>query len=330
METKLPLQWKKVLILWNWSYKNLWDELILLWNVRLLQQNGCKVLISAYNPNWLKKFFSQFSDLQPIVYLHEFPKWIRSFLRYFFTKTIKELKEYCSVDVVVIWWWEILTEESVNSYWYWNFWLLPLLTKLKKINIYLMWGIQIPKKKFNISLFKWLLKYVNYIYARDAESVEELKNFWFDNVKFFMDTSWFAYDWESKKAKSEDMSNTVYVNLNKNWEKFLENLVVDCESFLDQWCDLKYICVSKWNSWVYNDAFYKAQLERKLNLKLEVLDWEDDFNAFIDELRTAKMVITPRLHLFLVSSYLWVPIKVYPYQKKILKMKKTLENLDMA
>jgi hypothetical protein len=42
------------------------------------------------------------------------------------------------------------------------------------------------------------------------------------------------------------------------------------------------------------------------------------------------MVITPRLHLFLVSSYLWVPIKVYPYQKKILKMKKTLENLDMA
>jgi hypothetical protein len=31
-----------------------------------------------------------------------------------------------------------------------------------------------------------------------------------------MDTSWFAYDWESKKAKSEDMSNTVYVNLNKN------------------------------------------------------------------------------------------------------------------
>jgi hypothetical protein len=36
------------------------------------------------------------------------------------------------------------------------------------------------------------------------------------------------------------------------------------------------------------------------------------------------MVISSRLHLFLIASFLWVPTKVYPYQKKILKMQKTI------
>jgi hypothetical protein len=31
------------------------------------------------------------------------------------------------------------------------------------------------------------------------------------------------------------------------------------------------------------------------------------------------------LHLFLVASFLWVETKVYPYQMKILKMKKTIQ-----
>jgi len=38
-----------------------------------------------------------------------------------------------------------------------------------------MGGIQIPKKKINIQLFKFLLKRTKKILARDKESVTELK-----------------------------------------------------------------------------------------------------------------------------------------------------------
>ena len=158
------------------------DELILLWTIRLLQKQWKEVVVSAYDVKRLKSFFSQFTDLKPITYLHEFPKWIRSFFRYFFTKIRRELKVYKSVDSVIIWWGEILTEESPNSYRYWLVWLLPFFPKLDKINIYLMWGIQIPEKKFNIWLFDYLLSKVKAIYARDNESVEALTQYWYKNA----------------------------------------------------------------------------------------------------------------------------------------------------
>jgi len=302
------------------------DELILLWTIRLLQKQGKQIFVSAYDVKWLKNFFSQFSDLKSVTYLHEFPKGIRSFFSYFFSKRRKELKEYVSVDSVIIWWGEILTEESPSSYWYWLLWLLPFLVKKLKVNVYLMWGIQIPKKKFNIKLFNFLLSKVNHIYARDNESVEALKEYWFKHVQFFLDTSWFAYQWSWVK-KSEEYNNKVaLVNLNKNGEKFFDDLVAECEWLLSNWFTVKYVPVSKWKSSVYDDLFFKEKLEEKLMTKLEVLDWEGDFASFIQNVKDADLVVTARLHLFLIASFLWVETKVYPYQMKILKMKKTIQD----
>jgi hypothetical protein len=67
-----------------------------------LQKQGKQIFVSAYDVKWLKNFFSQFSDLKSVTYLHEFPKGIRSFFSYFFSKRRKELKEYVSVDSVII------------------------------------------------------------------------------------------------------------------------------------------------------------------------------------------------------------------------------------
>ena len=157
MKTELPIQNKKVLILGNRSYKNLGDELILLGTIRLLQKQGNQVIVSAYHPEWLKSFFSQFADLETISFIHEFPKGIRSAFRYFFSKKIKELWSYRWVDAVIIGGGEILTEESKNAYRYRNLGLLPLLWKLKKLPIYLMGGIQIPKKKWNLIEHYWYI-----------------------------------------------------------------------------------------------------------------------------------------------------------------------------
>ncbi|MEI6119194.1 MAG: hypothetical protein WCP92_08600 [bacterium] len=59
-----------------------------------------------------------------------------------------------------------------------------------------MGGIQLPKKLFNRFLFTRILKRTKHIFARDHETVHEMKTYGFDNVEFFMDTSYFAYDWE--------------------------------------------------------------------------------------------------------------------------------------
>jgi hypothetical protein len=50
------------------------DELILLGTIRLLQVQGKKILISAYDPTWLKGFFAQFENMEDITYISEFPK----------------------------------------------------------------------------------------------------------------------------------------------------------------------------------------------------------------------------------------------------------------
>jgi polysaccharide pyruvyl transferase WcaK-like protein len=57
------------------------------------------------------------------------------------------------------------------------------------------------------------------------------------------------------------------------------------------------------------------------------LDREHDFNQFVKTLAGASIVISSRLHLFLIASFLGVETKVYPYQKKILKMQKIVQDL---
>jgi hypothetical protein len=48
---------------------------------------------------------------------------------------------------------------------------------------------------------------------------------------------------------------------------------------------------------------------------------------FLQILKGATKVISVRLHLFLISEFLGVSTKVYPYQKKIIKMQKIIEDL---
>lgn len=326
---QLNIQWERVLILGNWSYKNMGDEIILLGTIRLLQQQGKKILISAYDPEWLKSFFSQFPDMQDITYLHEFPKGIRSGFHYFFSPRIKEIIQYRQIDTVIIWGGEILTEESKNAYRYWNLALLSLIDKLKKINLYLMGGIQTPKKALNCKLFGRLLKYTKAVYARDEDSVQALEKLGYKGAEFFMDTSRFAYDRTTVEKDSPSDKKIALINLNKNGERFYPNLLAECKSLLQEGYELAYVPVSKWESPVYNDPQYQAQLEKDLNITMESIDWEENFSIFLQKVKGADIIITGRLHLFLIASYLWVKTKVFPYQKKILKMTSILERLGI-
>lgn len=327
MNSHFHIPGKKVLILGNWSYRNMGDELILLGTIRLLQEQGKEIFVSAYDPEWLQSFFAQFPEMEGVHFLHEFPKGFRSAFSYLLKGRRKELKPYREVDAVIIGGGEILTEESVNAYRYWNFGLLPLLGKLAKIPVFLMGGIQVPKKQKNLILFRWLLRRTKAIFARDEESVQALQDFGFKKAEFFMDTSFFAYPWS--KVEKTQQTKTVLINLNKNGEQFFEDLVRECELLLATGFELFYVPVSKGASATYDDLRYKAQLESRLGMTMQVLDWESNFEAFVQALKNAELVITARLHLFLLASFLGTKVKVFPYQKKILKMQKVVQNLKI-
>lgn len=334
-DKKLVIKGQKVLIVWNWSYKNMWDELILIWTIKLLQEQGKEIYISAYNPSWLKKFLNQFVDTSEIQFLREIPKWFRSFFKFIRDKKSRTLKKYKEVDSIIIWWWEIFTEEVPSNYRYWLISIFPCLKY--KPNIYLMWWIQVPQKSWNQKLFDYLLKRVNYVYARDLESVYGLEKYGLNNkwkklewVEFFMDTSYFAFDWDKYKTDKLKKWKYVVINLNKNGERFLDDIIKDVKYYLSEWYKILYVPVAKWNNEKYSDISYLKDIKKacKMNERFEVLDRENDFEKFVIKLSKAEVVISTRLHLFLISSFLDVRTKVYPYQKKILKMQEVIGNLE--
>ena len=333
VNNKLNISEKNILIVGNRSYKNLGDELILLWTVKLLLEAWKNITIAAYDTQWLQKFFSQFIDIDKVTFVTEIPKWIRSWIRYIRQGKLKERKTWKKADAVIIGWGEIITEENKNSYRYRLASLLPLLIGgqacMKKPR-YLMWGIQTPKKLFNRFLFKIILKRTKHIFARDHETIHELKKYGFDNVEFFMDTSFFAYPRkkiQNSKFRIQNSRKYIVINLNKNAEQFLPEIIQDVKKIYNQWYEVMYVPVAKWENQHYDDTKYAHKIQRWTEIKdqrFTILDREEDFDKFVKTLAGASMVISSRLHLFLIASFLGVETKVYPYQKKILKMQETL------
>jgi len=335
LNKNLEIHWNKILIVGNRSYKNLWDELILLWTIKLLMKQKKEIYISAFDVDWLKWFLDNFIDVSKIVFLTEIPKWLKSGLNYLKKWKLKERKKYREIDSIIIWWWEILTEENSNSYRYRLVSILPCYFSGAKI--YLMWWIQVPKKEGNKWLFDFLLKKVEKIYARDNECVSELKKYWpcipegrFKNVEFFMDTAYFAYERDKIKKVMNKKQKYILVNLNKNAEKFLDEVIDDVKWYVNKGYDLYFVPVSKWDKKEYNDTIYAKILSEKLKIKnINILDREYDFENFLKILKWADMVFTGRLHLFMIAKFLWIKVKVYPYQKKILKMQLVLKNFNI-
>ena len=331
---QLSIKGDSVLLVWNRWYKNLWDELILLWNVKLLLQQSKKITIACYDPYRLRKFFTQFIDVGKVSFIPELPKWFRSFFRYIFIYRMKWFTKFWKTDTIVLWWWEILTEENPWAYRYWRASIWPFLLKKtwqqkhkikKESNLYIMWWVQVPKFKRKRKTFRSLIKHATACYLRDFDAVKELSPY-VKKPQFFMDTSYFAYDWNKVSVDKEKITRKPYVvvNLNKNAEGFFDELVQDIKEYSNKGYRIYYVPVAKGNNTYYDDLQYSQRLELALweDVDFALLDWETNFDYFTQMLKWAKKVFSSRLHLYLIASFLGCDTKVYPYQRKILKMNK--------
>ena len=339
INSKLEVKGKDILIVWNRWYRNLWDELILLWTVKLLLQQNKKVTIVCYDPEWLRDFFVQFIDVRKVSFIPELPKWIRSLFRYIFMYWLKWFTRFLWADTIILWWWEILTEENPWAYWYWRMSIRPFLWKKKlenlfkernKSDLYIMWWVQIPKNSKKKRQLLSLLKYTTACYLRDFDAVDEITTH-IQNCEIFMDTSYFAYEWDKVSLSNEKKIEKPYVvvNLNKNAEKFFDEFVQDIKSYSQRGYRIYYVPIAKGNNIYYQDLQYSQRLEKSLweNVDFALLDWESDFENFVKVLKWAEKVFSSRLHLYLIASFLGCDTKVYPYQRKILKMQKVINEL---
>ncbi len=339
INSKLEVKGKDILIVWNRWYRNLWDELILLWTVKLLLQQNKKVTIVCYDPEWLRGFFVQFIDVRKVSFIPELPKWIRSLFKYIFMYWLKWFTRFLWADTIILWWWEILTEENPWAYRYWKMSIRPFLWKKKlenlfkernKSDLYIMWWVQIPKNSEKKRQLLSLLEYTTACYLRDFDAVDEIATH-IQNCEFFMDTSYFAYEWDKVFLSNEKKIEKPYVvvNLNKNAEKFFDEFVQDIKSYSQRGYRIYYVPIAKGNNIYYQDLQYSQRLEKSLweNVDFALLDWESDFENFVKVLKWAEKVFSSRLHLYLIASFLGCDTKVYPYQRKILKMQKVINEL---
>ena len=317
------IKWDSVLLVWFWWFKNMWDELILLWNVKLLKQLWKKIFIVSQDNKWLKIFLSKEVDCSDITFLDELPRGFRSTFKYLKKNGFSQIKHFWNIDTVILGWGEILTEESAHSYYYWFWSIWPALILRK--NLYIMWGVQIPNKKVNKILFKWILRNTKKIYCRDFEWVSELKKYWFNDVEFFMDTSYFVRD-DWKKYLRKNTKKYFVININSNGKQFMNDLKKEVKVYLDKWYECYFVPVC--DGWTDDDNRFFAEIQKDFpSIKLK--KWDDDFEKFLQFLWWSEIVVSARLHLYLISRYIWLDTKVFPYQKKINKMQNVVSELGL-
>lgn len=170
-----------------------------------------------------------------------------------------------------------------------------------------------------------MLKLTSKIFCRDIEEIENIKNYWFKDVEFFMDTSYFAIDdWSEYKKESKE--KYVIININSKWKLFMDDLIKESQKYINLGYMVYFIPVCA--GLTDDDARYFLKIKDIINNeKFVAYDRTQDFEKFLKLLWWAEKVISARLHLFLISEFIWLDTKVYPYQKKINKMKKVIDEL---
>lgn len=323
---EIQINWEKIMLCGNRSYKNMGDELILLWLIKVLQKQHKRIYVSCYDTQWMKEYLEKFVDTKKITFVTELPKGFRSFTRFFFSNRAKDLFEYFKVDTYIVGWWEILTEETPFCRFYWFVGIFPWLITFKKL--YFMWWVQVPVLPRNKLIFYFFFLYAKHFYMRDEECVAALNKIKAEKASFFMDTSYFVNENRKIELENENIQKYIVVNLNSKWANYLNQLLLDVQNYLNKWYKILYVPISKW-IWDPDIVYYNELKKHFDNVdNFEILDWEEDFNEFLHILKGSEIVISSRLHLFLISSFIGCKTKVYPYQKKILKMQKVLEKIN--
>ena len=325
--------------------QNLWDELILKNEIKLLEKKYWKdtefiVFSYDYKNPFLKK--------SNVIYKEYFPIWIKK-ISYIF-RNIRNFFVFLSVvkksDLIVVWWgWIIFDNEKYITHNPLNQWLFR--TNIfrffkKKILFFAVW-LNI-KNSHNYTKIKHIFKHSE-ITVRDNYSFELLKKLWINSTTVedpvFNENSSNKNNMMIKKVKSSDFTFKDLENIDLEWKKVALALRAN---YLDDDLDIEeekinniidYILENWWEVILLPHSFHKTDLVSNDYLFMDkflrvnektiiVTSMEDVYGKYLYS--EFDICIAMRLHSMILSQVYGIPFIWISYS---IKTDEVLEKMNL-
>ena len=342
----------KITILASIWAQNLWDELILKNEIKILEKKYWKnTQFSVFSYDYKNPFFIQ----DNVTYFEYFPIWIRKIKNIF--KNIWNffvfLKVIIQSDLIIIWWgWIIYDEEKQVNKNPLNSWIFRTnIFKLfrKKINFFWIW-INI-KNNINLAKIKKIFVWANNITVRDNYSFELLKGLninstiikdpvFFDNLEYLQDKNSLI-----KKIKSYDFDVKDLKQIDFNWKKvwlalrkwYLSNKNEKLDAKLEEGKIneiINYILKNNWKIILLPHSFHKTDILandyvflqkffKNNNNNISICSSMEETYEFYKN-KQIDICISMRLHSMILSQVYNIPFIWVSYSKKTDELLKNL------
>ena len=337
-----------------WS-ENLWDELILKNEIKILEEKYWKNVefkVFTYNTDYV--FFQKYN----IEFIEYFPFWIKKIWNIF--KNIKNLFLFINAvqisDLIVVWWWGLFYDhEMIQSHWNsLNIWLFrtKVFRLFKKKILFFSIGLNI-KNKLNYPKVKKIFTWNIEVNVRDHYSKNLLKELWIKS-KFVLDPV-FLDTWNVdkvlkksfllKKIDSNSFDISDLLKINFKWKKvgiafrrfFLkdeeENILKIIKLILKKWwkIDLKSNSFHKEDEFS-NDFIFLNNFITRLSLKwlsiennIEIFkNMRESYNIYKN--KKIDICLSMRLHSIILSQVYEIPFVAFTYARKTNEVLDIIEN----
>jgi len=322
--------------------QNLWDELILKNEIKILEQKFWASNFFVFSYDYKNPFF----EAKNIEYKEYFPIWIKKTKNIF--RNIKNffifLKTIIISDLIVIWWWWLFFDTEVwnkkNPLWLWLFRMFFFRLFRKKVYFFRVW-LSIRKEE-SFYKIKKIFSYNNAIIElRDNYSFKVLQDLWIENIKREYDPVFFDNSSDIKKIlskkviikkvfdklKLKDLENIdfswkkVWIAFrrwyfNKNFE--LEILMIkEIIEYINSKNPQKIILLAhsfSKNDILSNDFKWMELIKKWLN-NIEISKSLYETYSFYKE-RKLDLVLAQRLHSMILSQVYKIPFIWISYSTK--------------
>jgi len=330
-------------------WQNLWDELILKNEIKILEKKyskDTKFVVFSYDPQ------NPFLRKSNIVYKEYFPIWIRKFSNiliniknfyYFFYYVFKS-------DLIVIWWgWIIYDTENQSTREPLDQWLFR--SKVfnffnKKVLFFSVW-LNI-KNQFNYHKVKEIFS-GSEVTVRDSYSQKLLKELWVAStiVRDPVFSEVIPVNRKSmiiKRVRSYDFTCNDLSDINLEWKKvalairkwyliksWLEKNNIEEDNIVNEIID--YILKKWWEVILLPHSFHKTDylandyLFLNINQKVRIVSsMQDVYNKYI--YKEFDLCLAMRLHSIILSQVYWIPFVWISYSKKTDETLDYIESLN--
>lgn len=303
----------------TWHY-NLWDELILLQEYKLLQEyfpKDTKFNIFTYDSD-----SSLLEDDKNISYVTYFPKNIRKSFLSNISHLWNNIRSIYDSDIIVFGWGGIIYDSEVQKSNFpilqWKFRIFLAKIFLKKIVWLAVW-ISVSDK--NISKLKYLFKWSKTLVSvRDESSQNVLKKLHIDSKRLYDPV--FSYVPQKNKIDLSKKNKTVWISL-RRW--YLQNEARNIKQMIlflsKKWYDIVFLSHS-----IHDEDMLANDLEfLKPFLKKYWIRATKTISETLNEYQKLDFCISMRLHSQILSVVHNVPFLAISYWKKTDELMKILD-----